>query len=1062
MDVETLLKDLNDEQREATVHDQGPLLVIAGAGTGKTRVITSRVAYLILSQKAKPQDILALTFTDKAAQEMLGRVDEIMPLGYEEMSVSTFHAFCEQVLRESALKIGLSSDFQLLSQAQQWLILKDHLFDFDLHYYRPVGNPMKFIHGFIGHLSRIKDELIRPSHYLRQAALLLSQSGIVNFKSELVDDLDSNVYRRWPLLVDKATLEWGGLEWEEIDRSVRRARLLDELESEKEEALKHWELANLYHDYQKLLLTGSQAYLDFGDVISYTHALWLYRPGVLKEYQNRYKYVLVDEYQDTNYAQNELVKLLVKDHKNIMVVGDDDQSIYRFRGASVSNILQFSQTFKEVKRVVLTKNYRSVQSILDASHALVQHNNPDRLEVLEGIDKKLVGHQGQGREPIILHAKNAQDEAELVVRSILSLRGQWDGGNLAWQRLENSQGAGFEQTEFDVFMESSDTQNEDLTADDLEDKEESKPALWGDFAILARANNHLEIFVETLRYYGVPFQIKGSRGLYVKDEIKDLVAYLRFLLDEEDSMSLYRLLSWPILNLPAQAVMACMKWSYKENRTLWETLFLVDQLDIESEVVEKIVWLREWIEKERALILQDDAGRLLHRFISQVGLLESLANEGDLESEVKILNIRKFFDQIKSFMVESEDKSAWGFIRYLDMLIEAGDNPSTAEMDMSSDAVQIMTVHSSKGLEFDYVFVVDLVKNRFPSRRRSLEIAILDDLIKEELPQGDGHLQEERRLFYVAMTRARKMLFLSFADNYGGKTQTKPSPFVGEALGQMVDLKVAQELDQGLNKARLDSQEREVDLQEFTPRLFSYSQFSSFERCPLQYKYGYVLRVPTPDTASSNFGQVIHRTLKDFYEVIGSKGGQEINFATLKEIYDRHWQRRGFMNVDHLESEYERGVEVLERFFDDNSDSWSAAAFLEKQFVWKVDDIGVTGYIDRIDELSDGSYEVIDYKTGSSGGVKKLEKRVAKEEQLMIYALACRDVLDLNVSKFTLYFLEDGLMASTNFSAEELESLADHLVVMAHKIRRARFEAKPSVFNCQYCSYKDICPESMA
>src|SRR3989338_1028203 len=331
----SLLDGLNKVQAETVQHRMGSLLIVAGAGTGKTTVITRRIAWLIERKLADPENILAVPFTEKAATEMEELVDQLLPYGYVDVAISTFHAFCERVLRDHGLDVGLPADFKLLSTAEQWLLVRQNLDKFELDYYRPLGNPTKFIHALIRHFSRLKDEDISTDEYLKYA-----EGRMLN--------LDS-------------------------------AEFIGSKEEEEQEVKRLLEVASAYHLYQKLLL--DKGALDFGDLITETLRLLSRRPNILKTFREKYKYILVDEFQDTNYAQYELVKLLAGDSKNLTVVADDDQSIYKFRGASFSNIIKFKQDFPESHQVSLIENYRNSQNILDLSYKFIQGNNPDRLEV---------------------------------------------------------------------------------------------------------------------------------------------------------------------------------------------------------------------------------------------------------------------------------------------------------------------------------------------------------------------------------------------------------------------------------------------------------------------------------------------------------------------------------------------------------------------------------------------------------------------------------------------------------------------------------------------------------
>jgi len=410
--LEDLLLDLNKEQKKAVTYGKGPLLIIAGAGTGKTKVITHRIAYLISAKFAQPEEILAVTFTEKAANEMEQRVDQLIPYSYSFVEISTFNSFGEKILRNYIHELGYYLDFRLLDDVEQAIFFRENLFRFPLKYYRPLSSPTRHIQELLTAIRRLKQEYIKPEEYLRFARMKKKEAG------------------------NKA---------------------------EKEQACKHQEIALVYKKYQKLQQTGGM--IDFEDQVVLAVDLLKKRPSILKEFQERYKYILVDEFQDTNFIQFELLKLLSGLHKNITVVGDDDQSIFRFRGASLSNILNFKQMYPEAARVVINKNYRSTQDILDGAYRLIQHNDPERLEFRENIDKSLQATiEAKGKSINLLQFDTLSHESDKVADIILEkVR---DGLN------------------------------------------------YKDIAILVRRNADADQFLRALNIREIPFRFSGSRGLY--------------------------------------------------------------------------------------------------------------------------------------------------------------------------------------------------------------------------------------------------------------------------------------------------------------------------------------------------------------------------------------------------------------------------------------------------------------------------------------------------------------------------------------------------------------------
>lgn len=953
MDRTSNLK-LNKEQLEAIKFGAGPLLIIAGAGTGKTTVITERIKYLILSKKIKPDEILALTFTEKAAREMEERVDVGLPYGYTQMWISTFHSFCDRVLRGSALHIGLDPRYKLMTEAEAVQLLRKNLFNFDLDYFRPLGNPTKFISGMMQHFSRLQDE-----------------------------DVSQNDYVKWLKKSDPDYKKWK-------------------------------ELAYAFKKYNELKI--KEGLIDFGDLIVNTLKLFRNRPSILKEYQKQFKYILVDEFQDTNFAQNELVKLLAK-HGNITVVGDDDQSIYKFRGAAVSNIVQFRKNFSKAKVVVLTKNYRSTQEILDRAYDLIQFNNPDRLEVVEKINKKLVAQTTRrGRGIKFIHSDRVENEAEEVVKAIKNL-------------IEN---------------ESYD---------------------YKDFAILVRANNHSDAIMRALSRHGIPYQFLGPGRLFKQPEIVDLISYLKVLYNYEDSVSFYRLLSIDYFDISGREIADLGNYARKNKVSLFEAAEKIG-----SENVKKITDL---VNKYLGQIRKETAGQILYYFLTDTGLLQKLLSPDSAEGEKRAKNISKFFDKLKTYEVDHEDATVPAVVDWLDLSMELGESPLATDTDwMEVNAVNILTAHSAKGLEFPVVFLVNLVAQRFPTVERREQIPIPNALIKEVLPIGDYHLEEERRLFYVGMTRAKEKLFFTAADYYGeGKREKKLSPFIFEALGEKA-ASSEQQVASGEQLTFLGYQPSETVLPAtdyiLHPHVdyLSYSQIETFRVCPLHYKLRYIYKVPTPPSASQSFGTTMHATLKDI--MLNAK---KANDKFVIELLEKNWIREGYRDKAHEKKFFEKGKDYLRGFLRENFDSNNLPIALEQPFTVVLDSpstrdarsgrpLKVGGKIDRVDVLPDGRIEILDYKTGAT---IPTQKDVDENLQLSFYALAATKIpippfgkLSEKV-KLSLYFLDTQEKISTVRSVDQLVKAKEEIIKVRDEIEKSDFKCSNHIFCQNNCEYSLFC-----
>ncbi len=957
----------NKEQIDAIKFGKGPLLIIAGAGTGKTMVVTERIKYLILGKHAKPSEILALTFTEKAAREMEERVDIGLPYGYTQMWIMTFHSFCDRVLRQEALNIGLDPRYKLMTEAEGIQLLRKNLFGLDLNYFRPLGNPTKFISGMLQHFSRLQDEDVTPNQYI---------------------------------------------DWVNLKFKIKNLEISDE---EKMDYEKYRELARAYKAYDEIKV--KEGLMDFGDLIVKTLKLFRDRPNILAEYQKQFKYILVDEFQDTNFAQNELVKLLTGKMGNITVVGDDDQSIYRFRGAAVSNIIQFRKTYPKSKVIVLTKNYRSTQEILDRSHDLVKFNDPDRLEVVEKIDKRLKSQVAKdGAEIGFIHADRVENEADLIAKEIKKLC-------------------------------------------------EDEKYKWGDFAILVRANNHSEPIVRALSRNGVPYQFLGPGRLFKEPEVVDLISYLKVLNNFEDSVAFYRVLSNEFFNISPRDIAALGNYAKKYNLSLFEASEKVQDVFVSNETKEKVQKLIGTIKKHLGLIRRETAGQILYYYLEDTGLIQKLLSPTSIDTEIRAKNISKFFDKLKTYEVDHDDATVPAVVDWLDLSIELGESPLAVNEDWTEiDAVNILTVHSAKGLEFPVVFLVNLVSQRFPTIERREQIPIPDALIKEVLPVGDFHQEEERRLFYVGMTRAKERLYFTAADYYGeGKREKKLSPFIFEALGDKSvsaenTLVKADQLSFLDYKIKKNAKEI-LPKKDFHIDYLSYSQIETFKTCPLHYKLKYIFKVPTPISASASFGTAMHATLKNFYELVAA--GSKPNEKLLFDLLENNWVKEGYKSKKQEAEFLQKGKDYLLGFLKYGFNPKNLPISLEQPFTVPLGkDLKIGGRIDRVDDLGGGVIEVVDYKTGAT---IPTQKDVDKNLQLSFYGLAATKIpmepfgKSPEKIKLSLYYLDSQEKITTTRTAKQLEEAEKEIYKIRDEIEKNDFKCSGHIFCQTGCEFSIFC-----
>ncbi len=995
------MKNLNPQQLKAATFKEGPLLIVAGAGTGKTTVITQRISHLIDSRRAKSDEILALTFTDKASQEMQERLDMLLPYGYVDMWAHTFHSFSQRILESYGIDIGLPNAFKLLNQTEQWILLHNNILRLKLDYYRPLGNPTKFLHALLKHFSRLKDEAITPKEYLEYAENLRLNSDSAHFLPQILSEDER----------DKLT-----------EKEVRELKA--------QEIKKTQEVADAYHSYQEFLLENNS--LDFGDLINYCLKLFRERPKILAKFRSQFKYILVDEFQDTNWAQYELIKLLSAPKNNLTVCGDDDQSIYKFRGASVSNILQFKKDFPGAEQVYLIKNYRSCQNILDLSYNFIQHNNPNRLEVTldneKNFSKKLIAQSTASATIEYFEVATHEDEMKAVISKILELK----------------------------------TNNADVS--------------WSDFAILVRANSHADIFNYGLSQKNIPYQYVASRGLYNKPIILDMLSYLKLLDNYHESPALFRIASLPIFQFTQRELINFNYWAKRKGRSLYQILSRAQTLEgITEETVKKAQKVIGLIEKQTKMVGEKSVKELLLIFLEESGYLKEITRIESQNAQLALSYLNQFYRKISEYEAKTHDPSVKNFLHIMELEIEAGEEGSldTEPEVEGPDSVKVMTIHAAKGLEFKYVFIANLVDRRFPTTERKEPIEIPNALVKEIIPTGDIHLQEERRLMYVACTRAKLGLYLTGAKNYGGTQKKKPSvfvkemglspqassPFVSEAKATVLDVKGKREFYK-------------------MPERFSFSQLKAYENCPWQYRYAFILRVPVKGKPQFSFGKTIHLVMQKMFERIlsrqdfvqGDLFGERKNFENVNKavkeyispdevvkIYEECFIDDWYRDEAEKNSFYEKGKKILKEYYAEIENEIIKPKHLEKSFSIKIFDdtkgsqYSLFGVIDRIDE-KDGGLEIIDYKTGKGKKALQLDNK----EQLLIYQMACQEIFQKPIKSLTFLYVEENSKQTFIGAQKDLDTLKEKIISAIHEIEKGEFKPKPSVI-CKYCDFRDIC-----
>ena len=631
---------LNPMQKEAVLHTEGPLLILAGAGSGKTRVLTHRIAYLIEEKEVNPWNILAITFTNKAAGEMRERVDSLVGFGAESIWVSTFHSTCVRILRRYIEHLGYTTSFSIYDSDDQKTLMKQvfKTLDIDTKQYKE--------RSVLGIISSAKDKLISPEEFLLNAGQ--------DFRQKKVGEI--------------------------------------------------------YREYQNQLKKNNA--LDFDDLIVKTVELFQNDSQILDYYQERFRYIMVDEYQDTNTAQFKLISLLASKYGNLCVVGDDDQSIYRFRGADIENILSFEQTFPGARVIKLEQNYRSTQNILDAANGVIRHNRGRK-------EKSLWTANGTGDEILFKQFDDARDEADYIARQI-------------------------------------------------RDSEFS----YQDQAVLYRTNAQSRLLEERCIFYNVPYRLVGGVNFYQRKEIKDILAYLKTVANGVDDLSVLRIINVPKRGIGATSMGRVTMFASEHGMSLYSALREARMVPGLGKAVEKIGRFISQMECFRAMAQSEEYSiqDLIEAILEETGYEEELKAEGEIEAETRMENIQELINKAAAYEEDSQHPSLDEFLEQVALVADI-DN-----VDSSEDRVTLMTLHSAKGLEFPKVYLAGMEDGLFPGM-----MAVSSD--------DPTDMEEERRLCYVGITRAKKELVITAARKrmtHGETRYCKPSRFVEEIPAELL------------------------------------------------------------------------------------------------------------------------------------------------------------------------------------------------------------------------------------------------------------------------------------
>jgi DNA helicase-2/ATP-dependent DNA helicase PcrA len=1042
---------LTDSQLEAVTHPGGPLLVVGAAGTGKTCVLERRFAWLV--EQGVPADrVLALALTEPAATEMRERIEGLIEPPYEELHVGTVRSFCSRLLRDEALEAGLDPDFAPMSPADRVALLLDHISELRLRHHDIRGNPAPLLAGFVARIDRLKEEMI-------SATELIIHATEANRAAADADD-------------------------------AGRARGARELE-----------FAEIYADHDRLLADGGA--LDSGDLVLRAFELLHERPEVRERVGRRFTHLLVDEYQDVNFAQAMLVGLVCEAGRELVVAGDDDQAVHRFRGAAQKNFSDFRRAFGDAPAIELKQSRRSSRAIVATAAAVVAP--------IAGRTQRQVEAPANGRVSF-WRCASERAEAQAVAAE-----------------AERLIAAGTPADRIAVFVRS----------------------VAGDGPVVEAA----------LEERAVPFRLTGAAAYFQRAEVRDVLAWLRVLADPADSGAAVRALSRPPVALHSVDIARLTQLARRRKLDMPSAVAAaLDGPQLTPEGRDRAQAFLRLYRAASSAFEDRRPDQFVLRLIERVGVRRQQVFATRAGTVERLRNIARLPELAATYMRREPQATSRDFTRYLKAVADSGVPNEEAGPAAAIPAVRVVSMQAAKGLEFDHAFVLGLSAGRMPGRGPASEPEeVPDALLKERLPPDGNHEEAMRRLLHVAMTRAREGLVLSWAEDSTGPPN-RPSPFYEEAraavdageerfeeelfgpaeglhstfrimrdelletvsrlggrLGEMrldtsVDvsnavarylelIKVAalidrskggqpveeaigevnaqlahattpeqrelleaSALDDWLRDAGRDSVRRPVaghngsepSLDPFIPRrrgaaeglMLSASDIETYRICPLKYKFARVFRIPQEPTIHQRFGIALHQVLERFHQ--HTNGSRE----ALMELFESSWRRAGFGDSDDELQFRERAVDALGRYWEDSLTSDGRPVWFERSFSFKLGPHVLRGRVDRVDRHPDGSYELIDYKTGKA----RTEEQLREDVQLSVYQMGARQSWKLETSAQSYFYVMTGEKVPVEHSEEQLDRVRETVAQIGEGITRQDFQPTPSAEICSYCDYRIICP----
>ena len=1013
---------LNSQQVEAVCEVERPLLIMAGAGSGKTLTVASKIVYLIDELGVAPESILALTFNQKAAEELKSRVLGMLDSSVD-LCISTFHSFCNQVIQDNLLNTMLNSNFRIITDTAQLVYFVNNIDGFGLEFLEFNHEPHTLAEEMQKFISRCKDEFVSVEDL--EAYIVKSEKG-VSLDEEALEDL--NCLR---------------------------------------------DILKIYRAYE--CYKSRNGLLDFGDLLCTVYSLFRSKSLVLRGYQEKFKYIIVDEFQDTNFIQLQIVKLIAGGQGHVTVVGDDDQIIYQFRGAQLTNISEFKQMFPTFVEKVLEHNYRSTKKIVEVSNTLIGHS-------LERNKKRLFTDNPEGDNITVVEAPSDVAQANYIL---------------------------------------------EVTIEFL------KKYAPQDIAILCRRKSTAEPIIKAFRKQAIPFNFVGESGFFQQPIIKDVTAFLKVINNPLDcNAELFRILNRRVYNIKTVDLCKFNSYAHQKNLALYEALDHLNKIGLNTREEHKFFHIKTILSK----IMDENKGLRILDLVHMVLFEQDFYKyEVALKNNRNMQLLNQFYKFVKEYHNIYPDKALEDFIDYLSV----ASNFEIEEPTKNSQAVVISTIHGVKGMQYPVVIIPDVNERKIPTNYKKDKFTIPKELLKgiqSTYEDKELHIQEERRLFYVALSRAKEQLIITYAKHFAdNKTDSKPSKFLTEINYQQNKNITFQQIDPPTNTTETEEetfdvittpenhlktelinqvlsnltigqfneaienvllyakttnknlnlqtdiinnikepnynllleQEKEITEKPLTvssDHVFSVSQFVGYQKCPRIYQYRHILKIPEKPKYYFDFGSTLHKVVEQLTKM--QKNKQPINEKIAYELLDKFWDPKGYKAEIDIKRDYAEAKTVLQVFLEEQNKRKTEILDIERDFETTIGNIRIRGRIDRIDKDKE-SLTVIDYKTSKK---ETSLNKLKTDMQLIVYALAMKDLHHHNNNnsnetecdserplKVGNWFLRPNKQIFFTPEKQAIEDIQTEIQDMAKKINNAEFKPKKGTWECKNCDYKCIC-----